>query len=303
MEVATGIVAGLELRLYDTDGDQYVDAIDADYKEGVQVQNITHNADGTVSVQRGDIDTEHKATEEGRYFDGSHFTATSGEKIKAAYFDPQIAPGDIALFWWGPDGWVMERAREAHGLFVDGSDHASYTIDSTAYADAMRFSRDNLFISNRPGEFVNAQKFFGFNNNAEGLKVSLWLVPTTDPAAQGAPVGMTSGASARAFLTQAIACAQQWLASAVPSADGSDVPASGQWAPPALHEQLRQAIARAQTVLASSSAANALLDYQVYLLYLTLNGSADDIGAKFGNYRYSGFVHAIKSGTQAKHKS
>jgi len=197
LAVANGIVAGLEVRLYDTDKDGYADQIAADFREGLIVSRVTRNGDKTVRVDRGDIDVANKTPNEGKLFDGPHFTATSGEIIKEANFDSAIAAGDIALFWYGTNGWVMTRAKEVNGIFVDGADHQSYNVGGVAYGDAMRFSRDNLFLSNRPGEFANAQKYFGLNNNAEGLKVSLWLAPTTDPHAQGAPVGLTSNASAR----------------------------------------------------------------------------------------------------------
>ncbi len=296
LEVATGIVAGLELRLYDTDGDRFADTIEADYKEGVQVQNIIRNSDDTVSVRRGDIDIAQRTAEEGRVFDGQHFTATSGERIAASNFDPLITPGDVALFWWSPTGWVLQRAREVRGLFMDGSDHESYTMDSTTYQDAMRFSRDNLFISNRPGELVNAHKFFGLNGNAEGLKVSLWLVPTTDPKASGAPVGMSSGPNARRFLSMAVVQARRWLSDVAPSVDGTDVPTTQPWVPRVLHAQLGAAVARAQASLDAQSSTDSQLDYLVYLLYLTLNGSAADIGAKFGGYRQPGFIPMAQSG-------
>lgn len=297
LAVATGIVAGLEVRLYDTDHDGYADLIEADYKEGVQVGQITKNSDGTYSVYRGDIDTAHKTTFEGRAFDGAHFTSTSGERIAAKNFDASIAANDVALFWYGPHGWVMQRAREVNGIFVDGSDHQSYNIDGTAYADAMRFSRDNIFISNRPGEYANAQKYFGLNNSHEKLKSSLWLVPTTVLKAQGAPIGITSNSSAKAFLEKAISTARKTLASVAVSADGKDIPTTGKWVTQGAYAQLNDAIARADEVLTSAASSPALLDYQIYLLYLTLNGSDSDIGARFGGFHYVGFVRGISSGT------
>lgn len=299
LAVANGIVAGLEVRLYDTDKDGYADQIAADFREGVIVSRVTRNGDKTVRVDRGDIDVANQTPNEGKLFDAPHFTATSGEIIKEANFDPAIAAGDVALFWYGTNGWVMARAREINGVFVDGADHQSYNVGGVAYGDAMRFSRDNLFVSNRPGEFANAQKYFGLNNNAEGLKVSLWLAPTTDPHAQGAPVGLTSNASARALLAKVIAIARGRLASVTVSADGKDVPATGKWTTQAPHAQLDQAIKRAAAAVASDTSSPAQLDYQIYLLYLTLNGSASDIGAKFGGYDYTGFENEISVGTRA----
>lgn len=297
LAVATGIVAGLEVRFYDTDNDGFTDLIDADFKEGVQVNKITLNIDGTYSVDRGDIDTVSKTAYEGRTFDGSNFTSTSGEKIKPAHFDTTIVPGNVALFWYGTDGWVMQRAKEVNGIFVDGTDHQSYTIDTVAYQDAMRFSRDNLFISNRPGEIANSQKYFGLTNNGEGLKVSLWLVPTSSSTTQGAPIGLTSNSNAKTFLAIAISKAKARLDSVTVSVDGTDVPTSKYWVTQAAYTQLSDAITRAKKAMASDTSSNALLDYQIYILYLTLNGSNSDIGAKFGGFTYIGFENAVKAGT------
>lgn len=297
LAVATGIVAGLEVRLYDTDHDGYADLIEADYKEGVAISRITRNSDGSYSVDRGDIETASKTASEGRVFDGTRFMSASGERIKAKDFDATLAAGDIALFWYGRTGWVMQRAREVKGLFVDGSDHRSYTIDGTVFGDAMRFSRDNLPISNRPGEYANAMKYFGLENNPQGLKASLWLVPTTDPNAQGAPVGITSNSRARDFLTKAIATAKQKLASVAVSTDGKDVPASRKWVTQTAYAQLDDAIVRASAVRADATRSPAQLDYQIYLLYLTLNGSQNDIGARFGGFDYAGFESEIRGGT------
>ena len=83
------------------------------------------------------------------------------------------------------------------------------------------------------------------------------------------------------------------------SADGKDVPASRKWIEQAYHAQLDQAIKRATAAAASDTPSPALLDYQIYLLYLTLNGSTQDIGAKFGGYHYAGFDNEVKAGTLA----
>jgi len=295
LAVATGIVAGLEVRLYDTDHDGYTDLVDVDFLEGLIVSRITTASDGSYRLDRGDIDVAKKTAGEGAVFDGKHFTGDSGEVIKASNFDPSLSKGDIALFWYGAGGWVVKRARQVEGVFVDGADHVSYTIGGAAYGDAMRFSRDNLFISNRPGEFANAHKYFGFNNNREGWAVSLWLAPTTDAATPGAPVGMTSGEHGHAFLVKAIAIARTRLAGVVASRDGSDVSATRNWVTPQAYKMLQAAIARANSV-ADANSAGPQADYQVYLLYLNLKGSAADIGARYAGFNYTGFDNEIRKG-------
>jgi hypothetical protein len=289
LAVAEGIVAGLEVRFWDTDGDGLTDLIDADFLEGVTVDTITQNANGTVSVYRGDIDTAAKTTSEGTVFDGSLFQG-AGPAIPTANFDTAIAAGDVALFWYGPNGWAMKRAQEVNGIFIDGADHSYYDIDGVQYADAMRFSRDNIFISNRPGEFTDAQKAFGFTNNtAAGLNVSLWVVPVTNTANTGAPISLTAGSNSKTFLGEAAASAQATLDGVVVSADGLDVPSSEEWVTQAAYTQLEDAIARANSTLSSTTASNFLADYQTYLLYLVLDGSANDIGAVYAGFSYTGF--------------
>ena len=103
---------------------------------------------------------------------------------------------------------------------------------------------------------------------------------------------------ARALLGKAIAIARARLASVTVSADGKDVPASRKWTRQAPHAQLDQAIKRAAAAVASDTSFPAQLDYQIYLLYLTLNGSANDIGAKFGGFDYTGFENEIRAGSR-----
>ncbi|GCB23283.1 hypothetical protein AAWM_06168 [Aspergillus awamori] len=297
LSVVTNLVAGLEVRFWDTNGDGYTDVIDADYLEGVGVDTVTQNANGTYSVYRGNIDIADKTSSEGTIFDADLFSG-SGPTIAAENFDTSIASGDVALFWYGPKGWAMKRAQEVAGLFVGGADHTSYNIDGVVYEDAMRFSRDNLFISNRPGEFTDAQKFFKFtNDSAAGLNVSLWLVPVTNTSEHGAPVGMTSDGNSRSFLARAIAQAQAQLANVTISSDGSNVPSTREWVTQANYTQLDDAIARANLSLALANSSSFLLDYQTYLLYLTLNGSSTDIGAAFAGFSYTGFENEEQLGT------
>jgi hypothetical protein len=125
---------------------------------------------------------------------------------------------------------LTPRVYRIAGIFVTGEDHTSYQIDNVTYNDAARFSRDALLISNRPGEYTNAQKFFGLTNDtAAGLNVSLWLVPVTNTTAFGAPIGMTSDDNSDDFLRRSIAQAQVQLDTVAISSDGSDVSATRNW--------------------------------------------------------------------------
>lgn len=286
--------AGVEIKVYDADGDGYADKIDALVLKAMIVGKITENSDGTYSVVRAGQSVNDLLTDsDGRLFDDEDFTGATGEKIKKANFDSTIKVGDMVLFHDTPDGWIMERATEVYGILVFGADHDRYQIDEANYGDEMGFSRNNLPISNRPGEIVSAHEYFGFLNNKDGLKVSLWLVPTTDaPAVYGAPIGFTTGSSAKTFLTEAVQQAKAKLASVVASEDGSDVGEGQHWVKQAVYDELDAAIQQAETVLAAN-ASSTEMDFQVYRLYLVLNGSGDDIGAKFSGWAYDGFDNQL----------
>ena len=301
LAAATGFDAGLEVRLYDADGDGYTDEIDMDYVEAVIVSEIIENADGTYQVKRSPVDPAWVWDCDGRFYDGEHFTEDSGEIISAANFDPALQPGDVGLFWYGPDGWAIERAVEVKGILVDGQDHGFYQIGEAQYQDAMRFSRDNIIISNRCGELTNAHKYFGFNNNTEGLEVSLWFVPTTEEGVWAAPAGFTTAENAPVFLQKAIDHAKSRLNDVPVSAagDGTDI-AEGDWVTQQVHDQLAAAIERAEAVLASDAKSD-VLDCQIYLLYFSLNGIGDDIGAMFGGFDYDGFENCLNGNVPEKH--
>ena len=297
-KTATGIPAGLEIRILDEDSDGVADAVSADYKEGLIVGKVTHEHDGTYRIVRSELEGQYASE---KVYDGAHFSSTSKESVKAENFDTSLREGDVALFWYGPNGWVVKRAVEKKGTFVDGADHQYYQIDDVQYADAMRFSRDNIIISNRNGEYTNAQKYFGLINDKRH-SVSLWLVPTSQEGVYGAPIGLTSGSNSFYFLYKAIETAQSKLDAVAVSKDGKDIAKGKAWATKAAHDQLAAAIERARGVLESGVAAD-LMDYQTYLLYLNLHGSADDIGAKFAGFDFVGFDKQMADGTYVPAKA
>ncbi len=52
---ATGFIAGLEIRLYDLDNDNYIDYIELDYVEAVIINDIIKNNDNILSLYIADI--------------------------------------------------------------------------------------------------------------------------------------------------------------------------------------------------------------------------------------------------------
>ena len=268
--VLRAVRAGQESVLYDTDGDGYADRIEANNVAAFIVGQIIDNGNGTCNVVR----EEYAAPPEtGKLFDGMLFTGSGEVVVKLG---PALRAGDMALAWLSPEGWVLDKAAEAKGILVYGEDHKYYQINNVKYEDAMMFSRDNIVISNRCGELANAHKYFGFMNNGEGWKVSLWTVPTVDPNHLGAPAGFTTGEYAGTYLSRAIAFARAKL-------DAIDASAKADEKVQTACAQVSAAIAAAQEALKTDGIYSSLLDYQTYLLYLNLHGLQDDIGARFSH--------------------
>lgn len=266
---------GLHYELYDNSGDGKADVVKLWFTEGVIVNEISKDADGNYILSRGDL--ANVPANAGRLYDGNSFAAESvyGEVIKPENFDASIKEGDCAIFYKTPDGWVVKRAIEANGMFMGGEDHHFYNVDGVEYADTMKYSRDNLIVAQRNGEYTNAHNYFGFVNNAEGLKTSLWM-----DTFSRAPIGLSANENAKTFLTKAVAQAKAKLAAVDPA---KAVTGEQKFAYAALEE----AIKLAEATLADETSYNSEYDFYTYYLYLTLAGTGKDIGAAFAGF-YTG---------------
>ena len=90
------------------------------------------------------------------------------------------------------EGWIIKRAKEIKGKLIDGGDYKFYQIGDKKFRDTMRFSRDNIIISNRYGEFLNAHKYFCFLNMRDNSEISLWLIHSLDVNRYRARCGFTN---------------------------------------------------------------------------------------------------------------
>ena len=261
---------GLHIDLYDTDADGKAEVVKLWYTEGLVVNEISKDADGNYILYRGDL--KRVPTYAGRLYDADNFGGILGETIKPENFDTEIEVGDGCIFYLTPDGWIVEAAHEANGILVEGIDHDYYQIDDTKYVDTMKYSRDNLIVANRNGEITNAHTYFGFKNNDDGLKVSMWM-----DTKSWSPIGITSNDNAKVFLADAIAQAKAKLAAVNPTKAVTDDQKLA-------YAALEEAIKLAEETLADETSYNSELDFYVYYLYLTLNGTGSDIGAAFAGF-------------------
>ena len=288
---ATGFIAGLEMRLYDFDKDKYADYIELDYVEAVIINEIIKNKDNTLSLYRADLNEEYNSINDGKKYDGNCFSEKWEEKIDIKNFDSNIKKGDMALFMFTPNGLIVQRAKEINGKLIDGQDHKYYQVGEKKFQDAMRFSRDNIIISNRCGEFLNAHKYFGFLNKENGKDVSLWFIHSLDENKFGAPCGFTSGNSAKIFLKEVIAMSKKKLDEVAIE----DKAKKGQkYVNENIYNSFKSLIIKAEKICNNESP-NEIYDYLIYLLYLGNFGSQSDIGAKFAGFNYNGFDNEIKT--------
>ena len=100
-----------------------------------------------------------------------------------------------------PEGWIIKRAKEIKGKLINGGDYKFYQIGDKKFQDTMRFSRDNIIISNRYREFLNAHKYFWFLNMRDNSEISLWFIHSLDVNRYWACCGFTKR---RYFLLKAI---------------------------------------------------------------------------------------------------
>ena len=291
--LATGFIAGLEVRLFDLDGDKFVDYIEMDYVESLIINEIIKNQDGTVTLYRSELESNYDWENDGRKYDGEFFSKKWNETIDSKNFDSSINKGDMVLFMFKPEGWIITRAKEVKGKLIDGADHEFYQIGDQKFGDAMRFSRDNIIISNRCGEYVNAQKYFNLLNMKDDSEVSLWFINSLDKNRYGAPCGFTSGKFAKLFLLKALEVSKNKLNSILVSDDGSNIEKGQKYVSSEDHETFKKLIMRAEKI-SETDYPNEIYDYNVYLLYLGNFGSQSDIGAQFAGFNYEGFDNKIQ---------
>ncbi|MCD8021195.1 MAG: hypothetical protein LUF92_16965 [Clostridiales bacterium] len=290
---------GSETLLYDDDEDGYADRIEETEYLAVGVTELISNDDGTYTIDVGTyIDTIDYPEKYATLLE-NEFGSVDQEifhDISSDCFDESIASGDCAMYYKASDGnWYFVRATEVSGTFNDGTDHQSYTMNDVVYPDAMNGPETTYSASNRSGGYSNFVKYFGLNDKEE-YTVSMWLVPVSEYAtATGKPLGFTSNDSAVAFLETAIAYAQEKLDGTVISEDGSDVEAGMQWISADLYNELSDAVTMAQATLDAGETRPIFLDYQCYLIYMALHGTAGDITAQYTGYNFDGFDNYASS--------
>ena len=194
--------------------------------------------------------------------------------FNSAYFDQSLQIGDIAVYWYGPNGWQIKKAVPVVGTLakVDGKFVVNAGKADEYVKVESNVSRYNLINSSRPTQFYTAYTRMGLTD----LAVTTWCTDT------GHPIGFTYGNNSKAALTQAIANAKAARAGVTVSATGEGV--TGKWASQEALNEFDAAIAAAEAVLRSNLSASVDLDTAIYELSLAYGE---------GGSKPSGFIGAL----------
>ena len=190
--------------------------------------------------------------------------------FNTAYFDQSVQIGDIAVYWYGVNGWELKRAVPVEGTLskVDGK----FVINGTDTRVESNVSRYNLIDSSRPTQFYTTYTRMGL----ESIPVITWCTDT------GHPIGFTTGSHADEALALAIQNAKAAKEGVTISADGAGV--EGKWTTQEAMDAFDAAIAAAEAVYNSNLSADIDKDTAIYNLGLAYGE---------GGSKPSGFIGSL----------
>ena len=266
-------VRGHVTTLYGDSATGLVNKIDSQSYDAVRVADIiVYNE--SITIKRGDFELE------------TNRVRPDVENIvfHSSKFDQNIQIGDFAVYYYGPEGWVIEKAVPVEGTLTK-DENKNFVINAGQSDEYVHIesnvSRYNLINCNRPTQFYTAYVRLGLTD----LHVVTWCTPT------GHPIGFTYGdkTAAKAALTLAIEHAEAAKEGVAVSADGSDVAKGTMWVTQADLDAFDAAIAEAQAVCNKNSTAVQEFDAAIYAL-------SEALGE--GGEKPIGFVGAQGEGTR-----
>jgi len=202
------------------------------------------------------------------------------EIFNTAYFDQSIEIGDIAMYWFGPNGWEIKKAVPMVGTLAKDPNNNKVFVVNGGKADEYskvesNVSRYNLIDSSRPSQFYTAYTRMGLTD----MEVTTWCTDT------GHPIGFTTGANSKAVLTRAIATAKAAKEGVTISATGEGI--TGVWTTQEAMDAFDAAIAKAEAVLRNNLSSDTDRDmamYQLSLAYGEAGNKPSGFIGSLGNY-------------------
>jgi hypothetical protein len=207
-------VRGHTTTLYGDSATGLVNKIDSQSYDVVRITYFENHGGQVDKIERGDFELETNRVRP----DVTTITVASSN------FDENIAVGDFVIYYYGPEGWVMEKAVPVEGTLSKNDD--GWFVTNAGQSDEYaciesNVSRYNLINSNRPTQFYTSYVRLDLTE----VPITMWCTPT------GHPIGFTYGdkAASKDALSVAIEHAQAAKEGVVVSTDGTDVPAGTMW--------------------------------------------------------------------------
>ena len=198
--------------------------------------------------------------------------------FNSAYFDQSVEIGDIAVYWYGPNGWVLKKAVPVVGTLSKPA-NKTFAVNAGKADEYVKVesnvSRYNLINSSRPTQFYDAYTALGLTD----MEVTTWCTDT------GHPIGFTTGANSKAVLAKAIANVKAFKETVTVSETGEGI--TGVWTTKAAMDKFDAAIAAAEAVLRNNLSSDTDRDmamYQLSLDYGTAGNKPTGFLGSLGNY-------------------
>ena len=260
---------------YDANGN--VERIDTQSFDVFRISYFEDHGGQVDKIMRGDFALETQRIR----FDVEKITAVASDK-----FDDAIDVGDVVVYYYGPDGWVMEKAMAKVGT-LSKNDNKEFVVNAGKADEYVKVesnvSRYNLIDGSRPSQFYNA--YVGLKLQEQNVEVTTWCTPN------GFPIGFTLGdrTSSKATLQQAIKNAEAAKEGVVVSENfGEDVPVGTKWVTQADMDAFDAALKEAKTTAYNNTAELYEYNEAMYTLYKAYGQ---------GGNKPSGFIGAQGDGT------
>ena len=268
-------VRGHVTTLYGDSKTGLVNKIDSQSFDVFRIAYFENHGGQVDKIERGDFELETNRVRP----DVESITSVSSDR-----FDSDIKIGDVVVYYYGPDGWVMMKAVPVVGtLYKD--ENKNFVVNKGKSDEYVHIesnvSRYNLIDCNRPTQFYTAYIRLGLTEQ----EVVTWCTPN------GYPIGFSLGdkEQSKATLSLAIENAEAAKEGVAVSVDGSDVAKGTMWVTQADLDAYNEAIASAKEVCNKNSTALYEYDMAMYKLSQALGE---------GGEKPTGFVGAQGEGTQ-----
>ena len=204
--------------------------IDISSCDGVSVVEISEN-NGIYQIDPGDFtleSTRDRVDPRDILFD-------------ADKFDQDISVGDLAYYWYDPEGWHIEGCEKISGVLTtsdgDKFHETNLLIDAEAAPSGSGVERYYINSVNRPTQFYQSYENLGLSCPA-----TIWL----DEG--GFLLGMTYGESAREVLADCISKVEEILASVTASDNGDGLEPGTLWVKSSTVGKLEAALDNAKEI-------------------------------------------------------